>query len=75
MLDAMEKDIRERFAGKEVHLEAAYTCSDEEAQEWKQEILERFPGYEIEMDRLSLSVACHIGAGSMAVACSKKIEI
>lgn len=73
MLDAMEKDIKERFAGKEVHLEAAYTCSDEEAQEWKREIEARLPGYEIQMDKLSLSVACHIGPGSMAVACSKKI--
>ena len=27
MLDAMEKDLKERFAGEEVHLEAAYTCS------------------------------------------------
>ena len=75
MLDAMEKDIAVRFAGKAVHLCAAYTCSDEEAQEWKRELEARFPGYEIHMDRLSLSVACHIGAGSMAVACSKKIDI
>ena len=74
MLDAMEKDITQRFSGKEVHLSAAYTCSDEEAQEWKRELQDRFPGYEIHMDRLSLSVACHIGAGSMAVACSRKVE-
>ena len=74
MLDAMEKDITQRFAGKEVHLSAAYTCSDEEAQEWKRELQDRFPGYEIHMDKLSLSVACHIGAGSMAVACSRKVE-
>lgn len=75
MLDAMEKDIRERFAGKEVHLEGAYTCSDEMAQEWKQEIAERLPGYDIVMDRLSLSVSCHIGPGAIAIACSKKIEL
>ena len=75
MLDAMEKDIKERFAGKEVHLEGAYTCSDEMAQEWKQEIAERLPGYDIVMDRLSLSVSCHIGPGAIAIACSKKIEL
>lgn len=74
MLDAMEKDIRERFAGQEVHLEAAYTCTEEEAQKWKQELEERFPGYEIHTDKLSLSVACHIGAGSMAVACSRVVQ-
>lgn len=75
MLDAMERDIKERFAGKEVHLEGAYTCSDETAQEWKQEIAERLPGYDIVMDRLSLSVSCHIGPGAIAIACSKKIEL
>ena len=75
MLDAMEKDVTQRFAGKPVRLMAAYTCSEEEAQEWKGELEARFPGYAIHMDRLSLSVACHIGAGSMAVACCKKMEI
>ena len=74
MLDAMEKDINNRFAGKKVHLEAAYTCSDEEALAWKSEIEKKFPGYEIQLDRLSLSVACHIGSGAMAVACSRVIE-
>ena len=75
MLDAMEKDIAERFAGQRVHLSAAYTCSDEEAQVWKGELEARFPGYEIHMDRLSLSVACHIGAGAMAVACSREVQL
>ena len=75
MLDAMEKDIAERFAGQRVHLSAAYTCSDEEAQVWKGELEARFPGYEIHMDRLSLSVACHIGAGAMAVACSREVRL
>ncbi len=75
MLDAIEKDINVRFAGKKVHLQAAYTCSAEEAEEWKKEIMERFPGYEVHMDPLSLSVSCHIGPGSMAIACCKEAEV
>lgn len=74
MLDAMEKDITQRFAGQKIHLAAAYTCSEEAAREWKAEIEARFPGCEVHMDKLSLSVACHIGAGSMAIACSKEIR-
>lgn len=74
MKEAMKKDLEERFGGKKVHLEAAYTCTHEEAQEWKEELEEYFPGYEIHMDALSLSVACHIGPGAMAVACSRYIE-
>lgn len=75
MLDAMEKDIRERFAGSQVNLAAAYTCTEEEARVWKREIEERFPGYELVMDKLSLSVSCHIGPGAIAITCSRKIEI
>lgn len=74
MKEVMEKDIRERFRGKRVHLEAAHTCTEEEAEEWKRELEEYFPGYDIHMDALSLSVACHIGPGAMAVACSRYIE-
>lgn len=74
MKEAMKKDLEERFGGKKVHLEAAYTCTHEEAQEWEKELEEYFPGYEIHMDALSLSVACHIGPGAMAVACSRYIE-
>ena len=73
MLDAVEKDMRERFAGQKVHLQAAYTCSEADAREWKQEIEERFPGYEVEMDKLTLSITCHIGPGAIAIACTKAL--
>lgn len=74
MKEALEKDIKERFRGKRVHLEAAHTCTEEEAAQWKKELEEYFPGYDIHMDALSLSVACHIGPGAMAVACSRYVE-
>ncbi|MGN1320721.1 MAG: DegV family protein [Acutalibacteraceae bacterium] len=73
MLDAVENDIKERFGGHKVHLQAAYTCSEEEALAWKQEIEARFTGYEIDLDKLSLSVACHIGPGSIAITCTKAL--
>ena len=75
MLNAIEKDLTGRFADVkyDMVLGMAYTCSSEEAQEWKQEITERFPGYEIVEGPLSLSVACHIGPGAVAVTCMKKI--
>ena len=75
MLNAIEKDLTGRFADvkDDMVLGMAYTCSSEEAQEWKQEITERFPGYEIVEGPLSLSVACHIGPGAMAVTCMKRI--
>ena len=33
-----------------------------------------FPGYPIHMDPLSLSVACHIGPGALAVAVTKALK-
>ena len=75
MLKAIEKDLEERFSEvrEDMVLGMAYTCSKEEAQEWKQEISEKFPGYEIVEGPLSLSVACHIGPGAMAVTCMKNV--
>lgn len=75
MLNAVERDLTERFADvkDDMILGMAYTCSREEAQTWKKEIRERFPGYEMLEGPLSLSVACHIGPGAMAVTCMKKI--
>ena len=77
MLNAVERDLAERFADvkDDMILGMAYTCSREEAQTWKKEIRERFPGYEMLEGPLSLSVACHIGPGAMAVTCMKKILI
>lgn len=73
MLDAVEKDMLERFAGQKVHLQAAYTCSEADALGWKQEIEERFPGYQVDPDKLTLSIACHIGPGAIAIACTKAL--
>lgn len=75
MIRAMQADFEKRFAKEmeegKMELEAAYTCGLEEAQEWKRELEEAFPGFEIQMAPLSLSVACHIGPGAVAVACTK----
>ena len=72
MLDAIEKDMEERFQGEPVCIQAAYTSSKEDAQKWKEEIQARIPNVEIDMDPLSLSVACHIGPGALAVTCTRK---
>lgn len=79
MLKAMKEDFDSRFAEYakcgEMCLEMAYTGNQEEAEEFKKEVQEMFPDYEIQMNPLSLSVACHIGHGALAVACSKKVTV
>ena len=76
MIDAMKRDIETRFSdGSEqpVYLEIAYTFDRGAAESFKAEVQEQFPGYDIHVDPLSLSVSCHIGPGALAVACSKKL--
>ena len=79
MLKAIREDWEDRF-GKyveagEMCLQMAYTGNKEEAEEFKEEVQAVFPEADIHMDPLSLSVACHIGHGALAVACSKKVTI
>lgn len=79
MIEAMRKDMKERFDCTEenptIHLQAAYAGNEEDAILWKEELQNEFPSYEIHMDPLSLSIACHIGYGALAIACSKKIDL
>lgn len=79
MLKALKEDLDSRFAeyakNGDMCLEMAYTGNREEAEEFKKEVQEMFPDYEIQMDPLSLSVACHIGQGALAVAITKKVTV
>lgn len=79
MINAIKNDIENRFGGmtedKHIWLQIAHTANKEAAEAYRDEILEQFPGYDIHIDPLSLSVACHIGPGALAFACCKKIEV
>lgn len=79
MIKAMEKDLKTRFKDYQqkglMCLEAAYTGNLEEAMEWKAELEKNFSPMKVYMAPLSLSVACHIGQGALAVAVAKKVEV
>ena len=80
MLQAIKNDIENRFGGfdesakERVTLHIAYT-KDAEAELWKQEVMEAFPGFRLKMAPLSLSVACHIGPGALALACTRNLIV
>ena len=75
MKEAIAKDIEERFGNDyhHVHICVAYTYDQEPALTLKKELEEMYPGEEIICDPLSLSVSCHIGPHSLAIAICKKI--
>lgn len=79
MLNAIKTDIENRFGGIKpapggVWLQIAHTQNQEAAEALKEELLKEYPGYDVHIDPLSLSVACHIGPGALAIAACKKIE-
>ena len=77
MMTALKKDLETRFHDPEARhtwLEIAYTCSDEMAQEFKETVAEIYPDANICIAPLSLSIACHIGPGCLAVACSGHLK-
>ncbi len=78
MISAIQHDLETRWddkEGKKTHLEIAHTNCEEAALQLKEELLELFPDTDIHIDPLSLSVACHIGPGALAIAAGKKLEI
>ena len=78
MINAIKADIENRFGGMEAGdfwIAGAYTNNLDIANEWKKEVEEAFPGHEMHMDPLSLSVACHIGPGALAVTITRKLHI
>ena len=78
MMDAIDKDMKERFhdpEGKNCIISVAQTQEEEAAEEFRQELLERWPDREILINPLSLSVSCHIGPGSLAVTTSIRHDI
>lgn len=76
MINAISNDIKTRFGGnyKDMSLAIAHTQNLEAAEEFRREVLEVFPDMDIYIDQLSLSVSCHIGPGSLALAVTKNLK-
>ena len=77
MMNAIQKELDERLHDsgcKDCHLAIAHTDNEEAALEFQREVKERFPDADVYMAPLSLSIACHIGPGSLAVTATRKME-
>lgn len=80
MVNAIKKDITDNLGlipdaedEQAPWLAMAHTQNEEEALKWREELAEEFPGYKIHIDPLSLSIACHIGPGALALTWTKQI--
>lgn len=79
MINAIRSDMENRFGGvspENCKLSIAHTNNIGMAMQFKEEVEAAFPGFEVrEVDPLSLVVSCHIGPGSLALTCCKKLKI
>lgn len=79
MINAVRSDMENRFGGvspDNCELCIAHTHNKEMAMQFKAEVETAFPGFAVkEVDPLSLVVSCHIGPGSLALTCCKKLKI
>jgi DegV family protein with EDD domain len=76
MIEAVRRDFEERFNNNkdnDMVLFIAHTKNLKEAEEFREEVLKEFPNMNIEINDLSLSVSCHIGPGSLALACARRV--
>lgn len=76
MIEALKKDLKEVIKTDnldDVIISIAHTQNYEAAEKFREELLQEFPGKEIWIDPLSLSVSCHIGPGALACTVTKKL--
>ena len=78
MTAAIAQDLNKRFDDPEARhswIAVAHTCNEEAAKEFADELREMYPNTgHIVINPLSLSVACHIGPGALAVAVTKCLD-
>lgn len=78
MIEAIRKDIEGRLSdgGKyKTTLNIAHSNNYEAAKQFREELKAAIPGdYDITINTLSLSISCHIGSGSLAVASSRIVD-
>ena len=77
MMTAIRNDLENRFGGvdnKNYVIQVAHTQNETAALALKEELAQAYPGVDIYVAQLSLSVACHIGPGSLAIACCRKMN-
>ena len=78
IINAIKSDIDKRFGGlskENISLHMAYAHDLDRILEFKEEVMKEFPGFDINLYPLSLSVATHIGPSCIALAVTKNLKI
>lgn len=73
MLEAVQRDLDERFAGMDMLLRTAWTGDEGIGRMWAAQVQERFPQFEVTGDPLPISIACHVGPGTIALGLMRRL--
>lgn len=74
MLRAMKQDLETRFLGESVAVFAAYSGEEKQGRAWLKEVQAAFPDRKIQLSALPISICCHVGDGTLAVACARRLD-
>lgn len=77
MISAVLRDLETKLSDKdcnETHIAIAHTQNEAAAIQFREELKEYFPEADIYIAPLSLSIACHVGPGTLAIAATKKLK-
>jgi len=76
MIDAVRHDIETRIDpeghGDNVKVEIAHANCPEAAEKLKEKMMAAFPGHEVKIVPLALSISCHTGPGALGCGCILK---
>lgn len=78
MVSAVLRDLETKLSDKdckETHIAIAHTQNEAAAIQFREELKEYFPEADIYIAPLSLSIACHVGPGTLAIAATKKLKV
>ena len=73
MIGAIRNDLENRFRDTPVFLRTAYAGDPLMGAEWNAYVRERFPEWDVSGDPLPISISCHVGPGTIAVALIRKV--
>ena len=71
MFSALDQDLATRFAGKKVHIFAAYSGDSSVGEAWYAQMKEHYGDRFVRMDPLALNITCHTGPGTIGLGCAE----
>jgi len=70
LFSALDHDLETRFAGKSVHVFAAYSGDPSVGADWEVRMREHYGERFIRIDPLALNICCHTGPGTLGLGCA-----